>query len=115
MFPPKKKKTDVTIVVGAKPEGMSAPKPFERKDEPDGDESEMDSAHEAAESPEQESAEEEGADLLADIAKVGEQYGADSETSKAMAAEFFEAIAKCLRGDKQPEAPTEEEDIDNLK
>lgn len=37
-------------------------------------------------------------DFLADLAAVGEKYGADPDTSKALAADFLEALAKCLRG-----------------
>jgi hypothetical protein len=98
---PQKKKPQPGMTPDAN-DGLPAPKPFERKDEPE--EAEEMAQHEAAESPEYEAAEEQGADILADLEAVGQRYGADKETAHALAADFCDAISKCLRGGKGPKS-----------
>ena len=101
MFPPKKKPQPG---MGEESGGLPAPRPFEAKDEPEGTNEEAPGgmSDESAETPQYEEQEEGGADLLADVESVGKRYGADRETSHALAADFFDAISKCLRGGKSP-------------
>ena len=54
--------------------------------------------HEASESPQEEQNEGYGEKLIPMLAAVGQKYGADEATSKALAADFLDALAKCLRG-----------------
>jgi hypothetical protein len=111
MFPkkPKKPGMDVAIMVAphGKP-GLGSPMPVEKaKDAPADEEESADTGttadDEAAESPQEEGGEEYGAKLLADIDAVGKRYGADSETSRALAGDMFEAIARCLKGGGESE------------
>lgn len=96
MFPQKKKQP----MMGEDEQGgLPAPKPFERKDEPE--EAEQMAQHEATETPEQEGMEQGGSDLYSDLEAVGQRYGADAATSRSLAADMFDAFAKCLRGGKQ--------------
>ncbi len=113
MFPPKKKPEpkkglDVMIAVG-KP-GLGAPKPFEKRDEPDEETPDPMAQHEAAESSEYEEQEESGADILKDIEAVGQRYGADGPTAHAFTADILEAVARCLkRGSGEVESPAEDQ------
>lgn len=99
MFPPKKKPgLAVGIMIGK-------PKPGSDLDSPDPVEGKAAPAHEAAEPPAHEQQEEYGAKLVQDIESAGEKYGLDAETSHAVAADFFDAVAKCLRGGSGESAP----------
>lgn len=97
-FPPKKKfppKPGVGIVP-AKPkpamDDLESPDPVEGKPAPD-------PAEEATESPDEESSEDYGAKLVADIEAAGKSMGMDAATSRTAAGAFFKAAADCLGGD----------------
>ena len=68
-----------------------------------------DAAEESAETPAQEGGEEYGAKLMSDIEAVGKRYGADPATSRQIAADMFDAMAKCLSGGAPGENQMDEE------
>lgn len=114
----KKPGMDVMIAVGRpRPKGggeLSAPGPLDRGgpkkapspfggDDPGaGDEESSD--HQAGETPEYESGEEQGAKLISDIEAAGEKHGLDGHAARSFAADVFSAMAECLR---QPEGADE--------
>jgi hypothetical protein len=55
--------------------------------------------HEASETPEYETREETGANLIEEMLKPIVDAGADEDHAKAILAEMFAAAAKCLRGE----------------
>lgn len=98
---PKKKGLDVMIAVGphkGKPGGGSPEDDLEGPGEVGSDPREGAELPEPGESQGEEDLENSGASLIQDLQDAGAQYGLDPETSKALAADFFEAMAKCLRG-----------------
>lgn len=44
------------------------------------------------------------AKLMADIESAGMAHGLDPAASRSFAADLFDSVAKCLRGDAEPEA-----------
>lgn len=92
MFPTTKKK----------PAPFGKPKPpMDDLESPDPVEGKIpeDHAEEAAESPDEESSEDYGAKLVADIEAAGKTLGMDAATSRQAAGAFFKAAGSCLTGD----------------
>lgn len=102
MQPPKKE--GLMIAIGMKPPALKAP------GSKYGDDPQPPQAHEAAESPDEESSEEYGSKLLSDIDAVGQKFGADSQTARAACSAFLSAIAKCLSGDSGESSAVAEHD-----
>ncbi len=111
--PPKSKPFPGAPNPGGPPEraGLSAPSPVERKGAAPDDESAEDPIEESTETPEAEATEDQGeyggTDIIKDLAAVGQNYGADEATSRELAADFLDAIGKCLRGNKVPDQPVD--------
>ena len=136
MFQPKKK-PGVAVVIAMKgkndpesPEpieqkkpnpfasGKPAPAGYRPKAAPPADDQEYQdthAAHEAAETPEYEAAEEYGAKLIQDIDAVAEQHGMDQAQGRMFAADLFGAIAECLRRDSSGDEEAGEAYPDNEK
>ncbi len=107
MFPTKAKKpTPGAPKPGGPPErsGLSAPSPVEMKGAPEpADDEAGEGPPPDGESPDLEQTDSSGVDIVADLAAVGQSYGADPETSRELAADFLDALSKCVRGKKQEE------------
>ncbi len=104
---PKKRTTMPPRMAGKKPGvdlmvAVGVPKNGPAKPPMDAEESQ---AHEAAESPAQEGAEDYGAKLMSDLEAVGAEYGASPEMSREIAAKMFRAMADCLSGGGQEKPP----------
>jgi hypothetical protein len=67
-------------------------------------------AHEAAETPGQESGEEYGAKLIGDMTEPLLAAGMPPEHAKTTLASIFDAMAKCLRGEESSDAGSEADD-----
>lgn len=102
MFPtPKKKPAFGAMKPKPAMDDLESPDPVEGKPAMD--------AEEAAESPAEESSEDYGAKLVADIETAGKSLGMDAATSRQAAGAFFKAAADCLGGGSD-EGDTGQED-----
>ena len=91
MFSPKKKPFPMKLKAD-----LSEPESLDAKPKP------KMPMHEEEETPEAEESEDYGAKLVADLEAAGEEHGLDAQQSRAVAASFFGAMARCLGGEQEP-------------